>query len=132
MSTIPTSDEIRVTVHPAFSLAWSDPGVGRYVFTYHVRMENRGEHAARLLYRHWKIHDPAGEDIQVDGEGVVGEQPLLQPGASHEYSSHCVLRSPVGGFMEGYYTFVRLDGTRFRAPVPRFGLDALLPPIQEA
>lgn len=128
----PEPQDIQVSVRPAYSLKGSDPGRKRFVFTYHVRMENRGADAARLLYRHWTIHDPRGEDMEVDGEGVVGEQPLLGPGGSHEYSSHCVLSSPVGGFMEGYYTFVRADGTLFRVPVPRFGLDAMLPPMLDA
>ena len=67
--------------------------------------------------------DPAdaGDDTEVDGEGVVGEQPHLNPGDSHEYRSYCVLRSPVG-YMEGYYTFGRPDGSQFRVEVPRFAL----------
>lgn len=132
MHAAPDPQDIQVSVRPAYSLRGSDPGRRRFVFTYHVRMENTGSDPARLLYRHWTIHDPVGEDVEVDGEGVVGEQPLLGPGGSHEYSSHCILRSPVGGFMEGYYTFVRPDGTLFRVPVPRFGLEAILPPMLDA
>jgi ApaG protein len=132
MDDAPRPQDIQVTVNPNFSLAGSDPERGRYLFTYHIRMVNRGPDPARLLYRHWMIHDPRGEDLEVDGEGVVGEQPLIGPGGSHEYSSHCVLNSPIGGFMEGYYTFVRSDGSRFKVPVPRFDFDAFLPPMQEA
>jgi len=112
---------IRVRVQPRFSLADSDPTVGTFVFSYRISMANEGESAARLLFRHWQIHDAAGDDSTVDGEGVVGEQPLLAPGESHEYSSYCVLRSPVG-YMEGYYTFARPDGETFRVEVPRFHL----------
>jgi ApaG protein len=128
----PHPEDIQVSVRPTYFFQGSDPARQRFVFTYHVRMENKGQDPARLLYRHWTIHDPEGEDIEVDGEGVVGEQPLLDPGGSHEYSSHCILRSPVGGFMEGYYTFVRGDGTLFRVPVPRFGLEAILPRMLDA
>lgn len=116
---------IRIRVRPAFSLARSDLASGTWVFSYHVELENEGSDAARLLFRHWLIHDSAGEDTEVDGEGVVGEQPLLQPGDFHTYSSFCVLRSPVG-YMEGYYTFSRPGGERFRVPVPRFSLQAPL------
>lgn len=112
---------IRVRVRPRFSLADSDPTVGTFVFSYRISMANEGDDAAQLLFRHWRIHDAAGDDSTVDGEGVVGEQPLLAPGQSHEYSSYCVLRSPVG-YMEGYYTFARPDGETFRVEVPRFHL----------
>ena len=124
------TDGIRVTVRPHFSLAQSDPAEGEFVFAYHVRMENLGQQAAQLLFRHWHIHDSGGEDQEVDGEGVVGQQPLLVPGKTHEYQSFCVLRSPAG-FMEGYYTFVRPDGTRFRVAIPRFQLEAPLPVLEE-
>ena len=115
------TEGIRVRVRPQFSLADSDPTMGTFVFSYRISMANEGEAAAKLLFRHWRIHDAAGDDSTVDGEGVVGEQPLLAPGQTHEYSSYCVLRSPVG-YMEGYYTFVRPDGELFRVEVPRFHL----------
>ena len=124
------TDGIRVTVRPRFSLAQSDPGEGEFVFSYHVRMENLGEQAAQLLFRHWHIHDSSGEDQEVDGEGVVGQQPMLGPGKTHEYQSFCVLSSPLG-FMEGYYTFVRPDGSRFRVAIPRFRLQAPLPALDD-
>jgi ApaG protein len=110
---------IHVSVSPRFSLARSDPAEGTFVFSYRVLLVNEGAEEARLLFRHWRIHDAAGEDSEVDGEGVVGEQPLIAPGDSHSYSSFCVLRSP-RGHMEGHYTFQRPDGRRFRVPVPRF------------
>ena len=115
------TEGIRVQVRPRFSLADSDPADGTFVFSYHVNMSNEGDSAAQLLFRHWCIHDSAGEDSVVDGDGVVGEQPFLEPGDSHEYRSYCVLRSPVG-YMEGYYTFVRPDGEEFRVEIPRFQL----------
>lgn len=119
---------ISIQVRPRFSLARSDPADRTFVFSYRVELVNEGEEDARLLFRHWRIHDAAGEDSEVDGEGVVGEQPLLAPGGSHSYSSFCVLRSPIG-YMEGYYTFQRPDGRRFRVPVPRFHFEAPLPSL---
>lgn len=116
---------IRVQVQPRFSLADSVPEDGTFVFSYLINMSNEGDAPARLLFRHWRIHDAAGDDSVVDGEGVVGQQPLLEPGASHEYRSYCVLRSPVG-YMEGYYTFVRPDGEEFRVEIPRFQLQGPL------
>lgn len=119
------TEGIRVWVRPRFSLAESDPTEGTFVFSYQVGLANEGLEPARLLFRHWRIHDSAAGDSLVDGEGVIGQQPLLAPGDSHEYSSFCVLRSPVG-FMEGYYTFARPDGSRFRVDVPRFDLSGPL------
>ena len=120
-----STEGIRVEVRPRFSLADSDPADGTFVFSYTISMANEGEAAAQLLFRHWRIHDAAGDDSTVDGEGVVGEQPLLAPGQSHQYQSYCVLRSPVG-YMEGYYTFARENGDRFRVEVPRFHLNGPL------
>ncbi len=115
------TEGIRVRVRPSFSLADSDPSDGTFVFCYDISMANESDSTAQLLWRHWRIHDSVGEDSMVDGEGVVGEQPVLEPGESHEYRSYCVLRSPVG-YMEGHYTFARADGRTFNVEVPRFHL----------
>jgi len=119
------TEGIRVAVRPNFSMARSEPAEGTYVFSYRVRVTNVGGDAAQLLFRYWNIHDSAGDDSVVEGEGVVGEQPTLLPDQDHEYRSFCVLRSPAG-YMEGYYTFQRADGSRFRAVIPRFQLTAPL------
>jgi ApaG protein len=113
---------IRVTVRPAYLREQSRPHAGQWVFAYHVRIENVGPQAAQLLARRWLITDSAGEVSEVEGEGVVGEQPTLYPGRIHEYRSFCVLKSPRGA-MEGEYRFVRPDGTRFEAAIPRFALE---------
>ena len=118
-----TTEGIRVVVRPSFSLPHSEPADGKFVFTYLVQMENQSAEAAQLLFRHWHIHDSEGEDSELEGEGGLGEQPSLAPGKSHVYESFCVLQSPVG-FMEGYYTFVRPNGEKFRVNVPRFDLRA--------
>lgn len=123
-----STEGIRVRVEPRYSLADSDPQDGTFVFSYRIEMANEGADAARLLFRFWRIHDAAGEDTEVEGEGVVGEQPHLEPGQAHRYRSFCVLKSPTG-YMEGFYTFERSDGTRFRVTVPRFHLRAPLLPF---
>lgn len=118
-----STDGIRVRVQPRYSLADSNPVDGTFVFSYDIEMANEGDASARLLFRHWRIHDSVGEDTEVEGEGVVGEQPHLEPGEEHGYRSFCVLRSPAG-YMEGHYTFERSSGERFRVAVPRFHLSA--------
>jgi ApaG protein len=117
------SHGIRVTVRPAYLHDQSRPPQRQYVFAYHVRIENVGPQPAQLISRRWLIHDEVGEDTEVEGEGVVGEQPRLAPGQVHEYQSFCVLKSP-RGYMEGHYHFVRADGSAFDAEIPRFTLDA--------
>ncbi|MGQ0538782.1 MAG: Co2+/Mg2+ efflux protein ApaG [Gemmatimonadaceae bacterium] len=114
---------IRITVRPMFLPTHSAPSEHRYVFAYFVRIENVGEQAAQLLSRHWYIHDSIGEDSEVEGEGVVGEQPRILPAGVHEYSSWCRLKSSAG-HMDGTYSFVRDDGSQFDAVIPRFILQA--------
>ncbi|HKI94375.1 MAG TPA: Co2+/Mg2+ efflux protein ApaG [Gemmatimonadales bacterium] len=117
------TDGIRITVRPTFVPEQSRPAHGQYVFVYLVRIENVSDAAAELRTRRWLIHDSIGEELEVEGDGVVGEQPHLAPGSVHEYQSYCVLKSP-HGYMEGAYHFVRDDGTTFDALIPRFALDA--------
>ncbi|HEU4697598.1 MAG TPA: Co2+/Mg2+ efflux protein ApaG [Gemmatimonadales bacterium] len=113
---------IRITVRPRFLRDQSQPAQRHFVFAYAVRIENVGAQAAKLLSRRWLIHDSIGQDTEVAGDGVVGQQPAIAPGQVHEYQSFCVLKSP-RGHMEGQYRFVRADGTAFDARIPRFTLD---------
>jgi ApaG protein len=117
------TDGIRVTAQPVYLASQSSPAASRYVFAYHMRIENVGPVAAQLMWRHWYIHDPVAGDSEVEGEGVIGQQPLIDPGTVHEYQSFCVLQAPEGS-MEGFYELVRPDGTRIRAAIPRFELRA--------
>lgn len=117
------TDGIRVTVRPTYLPEQSIPDQQQFVFSYNVRIENVGSQSAQLLSRRWRIHDSIGEDTEVAGDGVVGEQPLIVPGGVHEYQSFCVLKS-ANGFMEGEYRLVRADSTRFDAVIPRFTLAA--------
>lgn len=114
---------IRVTVRPVYLRDQSEPAARHYVFAYFVRIENVGDTSAQLKSRRWLIHDSIGEDTEVEGEGVVGEQPIIPPGQVHEYQSFCILKSGEG-YMEGHYSFVRPDATTFSAGIPRFLLSA--------
>ena len=96
---------------------------GKWFWVYHIRIENESDQAVQLLTRHWRITDGRGMINLVEGEGVVGEQPLLQPGQSHDYVSGCPLTTPHGS-MEGHYTFRRADETLFEVAIPFFPLAA--------
>jgi ApaG protein len=99
----------------------SEPEQDRYVFAYTIRIRNAGNVPARLLGRHWVITDANGKVEEVDGEGVVGEQPWLQPGEAFQYTSGAVLETDLGT-MEGRYEMLADDGTRFEAAIPAFTL----------
>jgi ApaG protein len=114
---------IRITVRPVYLRDQSRPMLRRFVFAYFVRIENVSPQSVQLLSRHWLIHDEVGEDTEVEGEGVVGQQPTIPPGSVHEYQSSCVLKS-THGYMEGQYRFARGDRSRFDAQIPRFTLHA--------
>lgn len=114
---------IRITVRPIYILDYSLPHLGHFMFAYFVRIENTSRRTVQLLTRHWHIVDSNGDTQDVDGEGVVGEQPILPPGGVHEYNSYCVLKSP-RGYMEGSYTFIGRDDVLTEATVPRFELVA--------
>jgi ApaG protein len=117
------SKGVRITVKPWYLASQSRPEANHYVFGYHVRIENVSEASIQLLTRRWLIKDAIGEETEVEGEGVVGEQPVIAPFRAHEYQSYCILKAPTGS-MEGMYRFIRTDGSRFEAEIPRFTLDA--------
>ncbi len=118
MSTAVTQG-IQVDVQSAYRPERSEPG--RFLFTYTIRISNRGERAAQLLSRHWIITDATGQRQEVVGEGVVGQQPLLSPGEHFEYTSFCVLETPHGS-MRGTYRMQREDGASFDAEIAPFPL----------
>lgn len=118
-----TTDGVTVRVATYFLDEQSMPAQGRWFWSYHIRIENRRDDPVQLLTRHWKITDGRGSVSHVDGDGVVGEQPMLVPGASHDYVSGCPLPTPTG-MMEGHYRFIRADGTTFLVEIPRFQLVA--------
>jgi len=99
----------------------SDPMAGRYFFAYTIRITNVGTVAAQLISRHWLIRDAEGAVQEVRGLGVVGHQPLLQPRERFEYTSGCMIATPVGT-MRGSYQLTAEDGTQFEAPIDEFVL----------
>lgn len=112
---------IEVTPEAFYLPDHSDPDNGRYAFGYRITLHNTGRVAARLLSRYWRITDGNGKVDQVRGEGVVGEQPHLQPGERFQYTSWALLETTVGS-MSGSYQMLADDGTRFEAPIPAFTL----------
>jgi ApaG protein len=113
--------EFSVSVETAYVPDQSDEAQNRYVFSYTITISNVGSVAAQLISRHWLITDASSEVQEVRGLGVVGAQPLLQPGESFQYTSGCVLTTPVGT-MQGSYQIVAEDGTQFETPIPVFTL----------
>ena len=117
-----TTREILVTVNPYFLEDQSSPGEDHFVWAYHVRIENQGSDTVQLLNRNWKITDALGRLQEVNGPGVVGEQPTLEPGESFEYTSGCPLSTP-SGIMVGSYEMQTPAGEKFDVQIPAFSLD---------
>lgn len=116
------TDDIVVEVEPFFLEERSDPAAGRYVWGYRVTIENHSDHFIQLLSRYWHITDASGRVEEVRGDGVVGEQPELDPGDSYQYTSGCPLSTP-SGIMVGHYTMQRGDSELFDVAIPAFSLD---------
>lgn len=114
---------IEIRVEPEYLEEHSDPQGSHFVFAYHIFIRNMGTVAARLMRRYWYITDGDGKVEEVEGDGVVGEQPLIAPGQTHRYSSFCILSTPVG-VMEGHYLMKAVDGHEFDAEIPAFRLTA--------
>ena len=117
------TDGITVRVAVNFLPEQSQPDAGKWFWVYHIRIENGSHEQVQLMTRHWRITDGAGLVSHVDGEGVVGEQPVLMPGQSHDYVSGCPLDTPHGS-MEGFYTFHAENGEPLEVRIPFFPLAA--------
>ncbi|MDN3987481.1 Co2+/Mg2+ efflux protein ApaG [Zwartia vadi] len=113
--------ELSVVVEPHFVPEQSDPGKQQFVFAYKVRITNIGERPAQVISRHWIITDGERGEHEVRGLGVVGQQPLLGPGETFEYTSGCPLKTPVGT-MRGSYHCVGENGVPFEVEIPEFVL----------
>ena len=118
-----TTGDVTVRVSVSFLPEQSEPAKGRWFWAYHIRIENQGGEAVQLVSREWIISDGRGSRHEVRGEGVVGEQPVLEPGGSFDYVSGCPLTTPTGS-MEGRYFMVGADGANFEVAIPRFPLVA--------
>ncbi|WP_458095917.1 Co2+/Mg2+ efflux protein ApaG [Roseomonas sp. WA12] len=115
---------LRVTVRTFYLADQSDPDEGRHVWAYRVRIQNEGRATVQLLKRSWHITDGLGRSQHVHGDGVVGEQPVLEPGEAFEYTSGTPLATP-SGFMRGaYHMVVTETGEMFDAEIPAFSLDS--------
>ena len=111
--------EFSVSVRPQFVPEHSNPEEDKFLFAYTVTIRNTGDVTAQLVSRHWIITDANNKIEEVQGLGVVGEQPVLQPGEAFEYTSGCPIATAVGS-MRGSYQCVAADGTRFEAPIAEF------------
>lgn len=120
---VATTGRLCVSVRPVYLSGQSDVLARRFVFAYYVRIENGDAAAVQLRRRHWVIRADGGRTVEVEGEGVVGRQPLIRPGEVHEYASFSVLET-MSGTMEGTYLMERPDGSTFYAQIPRFHLRA--------
>jgi ApaG protein len=119
---------IRISVEPYYVDAQSSPANHRFVFGYRIQINNEGTETVQLISRHWRITDGLGRTMEVRGPGVVGEQPILEPGDSYEYSSGTPLATP-NGIMVGSYQMVNSSGEQFDVKVPAFSLDAPGTPV---
>jgi ApaG protein len=117
------TQNIQVTVEPQFLPDESDVDGGHFFFAYSVEIANLGRAIVQVRSRHWHITDGLGRVQEVEGDGVVGEEPILHPGETFRYISGCPLETPTG-IMVGHYGVETLDGKRFKVDIPAFSLDA--------
>ena len=114
------TEGVKVSVLAEYQPGYSNPPQAHYVFTYKIIIENHSDYTVQLLRRRWLIHDSNGIVREVEGEGVIGQQPVLEPGEIHEYVSGCNLQTNLGK-MAGTYLMERIfDGRRFQVTVPEF------------
>jgi len=118
-----TTESINVSVTPAYLDDQSSPEEGYYLWAYTIKIENRGAEVVQLKSRYWRITDEQGQVQEVRGPGVVGEQPVLEPGQSFEYTSGAPLSTP-SGIMHGAYQMESATGRLFNVEVPAFSLDS--------
>ena len=114
---------VKVSVATSYQPEYSSPVQYHFVFTYKILIENNSENTIQLLRRHWYIFDSNGTVREVEGDGVVGQQPVMEPGESHEYVSGCNLKTEIGK-MKGVYLMERVvDGKQFNVNIPQFTME---------
>ncbi len=116
-----TTQDIQIEVETQYILEQSKPEQNHYFFAYHIIITNHGKESVQLISRHWVITDENGQVEEVKGPGVVGEQPLIEPGESYEYTSFCPFKTPSGS-MHGSYQMLTSEGETFDAKIPLFHL----------
>ncbi|HLP11296.1 MAG TPA: Co2+/Mg2+ efflux protein ApaG [Flavobacteriales bacterium] len=121
---VKVSQGIKIKVETNYLSEYSKPAVNHFLFSYRITIENQNPFAVQLLRRHWFIKDTATSMRQVEGEGVVGQMPIIEPGTNYTYESGCNLTSDMGS-MRGTYKFLRVDDDSvFEAEIPEFNLTA--------
>lgn len=115
---------VKVTVETEYQPEYSSPSQYHYVFTYRITIENNSPYTVKLLRRHWFIHDAATVVREVEGEGVVGQQPIIEPGQQHKYVSGCNLKSGLGKMYGTYLMEKVVDGNEFFVNIPEFSMVA--------
>ena len=114
-------NDLKIIAKSEFLPEYSSDEKALFLFSYKIKIENMGAEDVQLISRHWDIEDSLGRKRVVDGEGVVGEKPVIKPGECFEYKSFCPLNTNFG-YMEGFYTLRDEKGNLFRASIPKFGL----------
>ncbi|MFD2144146.1 Co2+/Mg2+ efflux protein ApaG [Mucilaginibacter antarcticus] len=118
------TEGVKVSVETIYQPEYSNPGNEHFMFAYKVSIENMGSYAVRLISRHWYIFDSNGAKREVEGEGVVGVQPIIEPGSAHEYVSGCNLKTDMGSMKGEYHMMRLLDNAMFEVQIPEFYLIA--------
>lgn len=115
-----TTEGVQISVRCIYQPGYSSYAQSHFVFTYEITIENKSEFSLQLLRRHWFVYDSNGDIRQIEGEGVIGVQPIIEPGKSHKYVSGCNLKTDIGR-MKGTYLMERIvDGTQFKVTIPDF------------
>ena len=112
--------DVEVSVETFYQESASNPEAGKYVFAYRILIENHSEFTIKLLRRHWNIIDGNGQLSEVDGEGVIGQQPIIEPEQKHEYVSGCELQTEMGKMYGTYLMEKQIDGSTFEVEIPQF------------
>lgn len=120
-----TSEMVKITIFPIYLESQSNPDENQYIWAYHVRIENNRQHPIQLKKRYWNIVDSLGRIIEVSGVGVIGKEPVINPGETYEYTSGTPLSTP-SGVMSGVYTMIEPDQEEdsFDVTIPTFSLDS--------
>jgi ApaG protein len=124
---IAITDGIKITVETEYQPEYSSPMNMHFVYAYKVHIENNSEYTVQLLKRHWMIYDADGTFKEVEGDGVVGQQPILESGETHQYVSGCTLKSSIGKMLGTYLMERLIDGKKFKVEIPTF---VLVPPFR--
>lgn len=122
MITTAVTSGIKISVVTEYQSSYSSPLQEHYVFTYRIKIENNSEHTVQLLRRQWFIFDSNATIREVEGEGVIGLQPVLEPGETHEYVSGCNLKTSIGKMLGTYLMEKLIDGKQFHVEIPEFNL----------